>query len=284
MGRSPKLENKSPTPKSPPVNHLPPFPATLRPHRVARPHRYPEDGMNNSVIPVLRHEDQTAFDRLLESYLSEFQPTTTHEHFLVDQLAQSRWRLDRAHRLEALALEQIVSGDSDETNPNSRILAHLGPNALTTLNRWAAAAEKSYYRAHRELTQARSRELRNKANDAQVWLQQQLAATPMPKLDPWILYGDQLPPPLTPPPYKTNPIRPPPQPRHPPSQAPLPPRTPPSASHVDGLKPSSGAPGFAVHPNGQHSERKAAGTIPPVSIESATLNSRATLICNILSA
>ena len=149
--------------------------------------------MNSSVIPVLCHEDQTAFDRLLESYHSEFQPTTTHEHFLVDQLAQSRWRLDRAHRLEALALEQIVSGDSDETNPNSRILAHLGPNALPTISRWAAAAEKSYYRAHRELTQARSRELRNKANDAQVWLQQQLAATPMPKLDPWILYGDQAP-------------------------------------------------------------------------------------------
>ncbi len=124
--------------------------------------------------------NQSAFDRLLESYNSEFKPATTHEQFLVEQLAGSRWRLERARTLEALALDQIVTGDSDETNPNTRILAHLGPNALTILSRWAAAAEKSYYRAHRELTQARAGEKRNEANDAQVWLKQQLAPVPEP--------------------------------------------------------------------------------------------------------
>ena len=65
--------------------------------------------MNNSATPVLRHEDQSAFDRLLESYISEFKPATTHEQFLVDQLANSRWRLDRARILEALALDQIAT-------------------------------------------------------------------------------------------------------------------------------------------------------------------------------
>ncbi len=141
--------------------------------------------MNSFANPVLRHEDQSAFDRLLESYNSEFNPTTTHEEFLVDQLAQSRWRLDRARTLEALALDQIAAAaESDETNPNCRILAHLGPNALTTLNRWATAAEKSYYRAHRELTHARSREKRNEANDAQVWLKQRLEAFRTPAAAP----------------------------------------------------------------------------------------------------
>ncbi len=128
--------------------------------------------------------NQSALDRLLESYNSEFNPTTTHEQFLVEQLAQSRSRLDRARTLEALALDQIVTGETDETNPNSRILAHLGPNALTILNRWAAAAEKSYYRAHRELTQARSHKKRNEANDAQVWLKQRLEAIRTPTAAP----------------------------------------------------------------------------------------------------
>ena len=150
--------------------------------------------MENSSISVLCHEDQPAFDRLLDSYTSEFQPATTHEQFLVGQLAQSRWRLDRARRIEVLALDQIVEPTQmDETNPDARILASLGPNALATLNRWAAAAEKSYYRAHRELTQTRSRELRNKANDARIWLKEKIEAVRTPPLDPWILYGNHAP-------------------------------------------------------------------------------------------
>ncbi len=150
--------------------------------------------MSNSKS-VLRHEDQPAFDRLLESYRSEFLPATTHEQSLVDQLAQSRCRLNRARRLETLALDQIIDpAQSDETNPDSRIVAHLGHTALTTLNRWASAAEKSYYRAHRELTQARAREIRNKANDAQIWLKNGLEAIRnRPPVDSSILHGNDSP-------------------------------------------------------------------------------------------
>ena len=122
-------------------------------------------------MKTLTHEDQSAYNQLLASYNSDFQPATTHEQFLVAQLAESRCRLDRFRRLEAQALSAIIDPSQiDETNPDARIVASLGPNALMTLNRWAAAAEKSYFRAHRELTQARSREMRNKATEAQVWL------------------------------------------------------------------------------------------------------------------
>ncbi len=137
--------------------------------------------MNNSGASpskVLAHEDQAAFDRLLESYRSEFQPSTTHETFLTDQLAQSRWRLDRFRRLESVALENIVSGEIDETNPDTRIVAALGSNPLILLNRWAASAEKSYFQAYRELSHCRSREKRNEANDAKTWLKEQLQAMP----------------------------------------------------------------------------------------------------------
>ena len=129
--------------------------------------RYPEDEMNNTV---LSHESQHEFDRLAAGYHTEFAPKTTHELFLVDQLTQSRWRLDRYRRLEALALEQMIAGELDETNPDAKILQALGGNAFATVTRLASAAEKSYYRAHRELSQGRAREKRNKANDAQTWL------------------------------------------------------------------------------------------------------------------
>ncbi len=127
--------------------------------------------MNNIV---LAHENQQEFHRLAAGCESEFVPKITHDRFLVDQLIQSRWRLDRFRRLETLALDQIVTGEFDETNPDSKILASLGDKPLVIITRMANAAEKSYYRAHRKLTQSRSRELRNKAKEAQVWLSNRL--------------------------------------------------------------------------------------------------------------
>ncbi len=126
-------------------------------------------------MKTLLHEDQSGYDRLLASYRSEFQPVTAHEQFLVTQLAESRWRLDRARRLEALAFDHIAAPtEVDETNPDARIVANLGSTAVSTRDRWAAAAEKSYFRAHRQLAQARAAEKRNEANRAQVSLKQQV--------------------------------------------------------------------------------------------------------------
>ncbi len=125
-------------------------------------------------LTVISHENQSEFDRLAAGYLAEFKPKTVHEQFLVEQLAQSRWRLHRYRRLETLALEQIVSGESDETNPDAKILKSLGDKPLLIVTRLATAAEKSYHRAHRELSQGRSREKRNEAKDAQIWLRDSL--------------------------------------------------------------------------------------------------------------
>ncbi len=132
----------------------------------------------SSVFAVLPHEDQAAFAQLLEAYRSEFAPKTTHESFMTAQMAESRWRLERTRRFEAIALDQMLSETVDETNPDAVIVARLAEkcsDVLTLLHRYAVAAEASYHRAHRELTQARSRESRNKAKEAQLWLKQQLA-------------------------------------------------------------------------------------------------------------
>ncbi len=136
---------------------------------------------------VLAHEDQAEFDELLAAYQSEFPAQTCHQCFRVDQLAQSRWRLARTRRLEALAFDEMLNGALDETNPDARILARLSANIkdlVTFLHRQAVAAETSYYRAYRELTQARSRELRNEANRAKSWLREQLLSSVRPSPEP----------------------------------------------------------------------------------------------------
>jgi hypothetical protein len=115
----------------------------------------------SGAFAVLPHEDQEEFDILLACLRDEFKPASQHEAFLVEQMAQSRWRLSRAGRLETAMFDQMLKGyipaDDDQ-----RIAAKLmsgGDRALATIQRYASAAERSYYKAHTELM--KSRQLRN---------------------------------------------------------------------------------------------------------------------------
>jgi hypothetical protein len=117
----------------------------------------------SGAFTVLPHEDQDEFDILLACLRDEFHPANQHETFLVEQMAQSRWRLARARRLETAMFDQMLQGyipaDDDQ-----RIAAKLmsgGDRALATIQRYASAAERSYYKAHTELL--KSRHLRNEA-------------------------------------------------------------------------------------------------------------------------
>jgi hypothetical protein len=144
-----------------------------------------------SAFSVLPHEDPSAFQRLLEKLAKEFTPGTEHEKFLVDIMAQSRWRLERTRRFEDIAFEQMF-GEVDMSDPDHMIVVKLTnrtTNIIDLLQRYATAAERSYFRAHRELTQSRNREKRNEANAAQIWLKQQLEQTRIPN-DPFLFEPD----------------------------------------------------------------------------------------------
>ena len=115
------------------------------------------------AFTVLPYEDQDEFDVLLACLRDEFQPANEHESFLIGQLAQSRWRLARIQRIETAVFDQMLETSSCE-DPDQKIAAKLltgGDRALATLQRYAAAAERSYYKAHAELL--KSRQLRNEA-------------------------------------------------------------------------------------------------------------------------
>ncbi len=97
-----------------------------------------------SELTVLPNEDQSEFDSLLERYRNQFGFDGEHESFLVEQMARSRWKLARIQRLETATFERAAESGSPEDW-----------KALATLQRYAAAAERSYYKAHRELQQGR---------------------------------------------------------------------------------------------------------------------------------
>ena len=97
-----------------------------------------------SELTVLPNEDQTEFDSLLERYRNQFGFDGEHESFLIEQMARSRWKLARIQRLETTTFQRASETGSAEDW-----------KALATLQRYAAAAERSYYKAHRELQQGR---------------------------------------------------------------------------------------------------------------------------------
>ena len=72
-------------------------------------------------------------------------------------MVASRWRMARMQRLETTLLEKMIA-ESTEGSADLCLLAGLaGKTAaiLTTLQRNIAAAERAYYKAHRELLQTR---------------------------------------------------------------------------------------------------------------------------------
>jgi hypothetical protein len=118
----------------------------------------------SGAFTVLPHEDQDEFDILLACLRDEFHPANQHESFLVEQMAQSRWRLARARRLETAMFDQMLLSEMNDTDRDQQIAAKLlagGDRALATIQRYAATAERSYYKAHGELL--KSRQARNEA-------------------------------------------------------------------------------------------------------------------------
>jgi hypothetical protein len=107
----------------------------------------------SSVFRVLAHEDQEEFDRLLEEMRAYHRPRDIHQRLLVDQMAKLQWLLARAQRLQAVAYDSLAGVENDD--PDTAIVNAMraaNPDIIGRLERYAASAERSFYKAHRELT------------------------------------------------------------------------------------------------------------------------------------
>ncbi len=120
----------------------------------------------SSVFTVLAHEDQDEFDLLLIELREEHEPANLYQVTLVDQLARSQWLLARAQRLETAAFNHLAGFQNEpDSDPDARIIESMfktNPNALALLQRYAAQAERSYYKAYRELKG--SKKIQNEAD------------------------------------------------------------------------------------------------------------------------
>jgi hypothetical protein len=115
---------------------------------------------------VLPNENQREFDELIAEYHRNFAPTSTHEQFLVEEMAQSRWRLARVRRLKTAVIEHMVAaaGASDADSVLASAFIGNTAGAFKTLQSYAAAEERSYYRALKHLQAGRKEDLQNEPN------------------------------------------------------------------------------------------------------------------------
>jgi hypothetical protein len=108
---------------------------------------------------VLPHEDLAAFHHIRDGYLSTFKPANDHEHFLVETMVESRWKLARLKRMEAALIQQMAGQNPTLTDPDAVVAAAMlagNANAYASLQRYQAAAERSYYKAKHELERERT--------------------------------------------------------------------------------------------------------------------------------
>jgi hypothetical protein len=114
---------------------------------------------------VLPQENADEFQQLQTDYFDQFSPQNPHESFLVEQMIHARWRIARIQRLELRLLSDAASeaaaeeAEADPADADAAILDHMhhkGVDLPTALQRYLNSAERSYYKAHHELTAARA--------------------------------------------------------------------------------------------------------------------------------
>jgi hypothetical protein len=108
-----------------------------------------------AFLPGERRED---YERSLKNYVHDLQPKSEHEYYLIMLLVQSKWKLARYQRLEAEVVSQMMKADPEHTTATEVIAAAIlkgTAQAYKTAQRYAAAAERSYFRAWSELQNGR---------------------------------------------------------------------------------------------------------------------------------
>ena len=109
---------------------------------------------------VLPSEDPAAFEQHRQNFLDQYQPANAIETQLVQELADTSWRLNRIPRLEA---QLLTEADEADSNPRSTIdqLSILGLYSSRLSRQFQIALDKL-----QEIQDERRREERHRLRDA----------------------------------------------------------------------------------------------------------------------
>jgi hypothetical protein len=99
---------------------------------------------------VINGEDEQAYESLRRDLLNAYEPANAAEAMLVDEIAQSFWRLQRARALEAEQFNLCCAGADPIIGFNS------GNADFERLRRYMTSIERAYHRAIQQLEKTQS--------------------------------------------------------------------------------------------------------------------------------
>jgi hypothetical protein len=116
----------------------------------------------SGAFRVLDTENQEEFEELIAEYHRTFRPANIHERFLIEEIAQARWRLARARRLESELIEDLVERRHHENADDMFVSAFRTDTttALNTIQRYANVLQRAAFRAQDQLLALRRSEAR----------------------------------------------------------------------------------------------------------------------------
>ena len=116
-----------------------------------------------ALSACIEGEDKDEFNATRQSFEDELKPAGPVQTLLVEQIVMAAWRLTRIRLIEGGLFQlrsvddaRAIDRDYENMRPRTRLAYHFlsdvrGPNALTTLGRYEARVERSFYRALHEL-------------------------------------------------------------------------------------------------------------------------------------
>ena len=131
-------------------------------------HNSTSHGLSAAHI-ILPGEDASAFSRLLANLASEHASQGETESFLVRQIAQNQWKLDRLDRIEAAIYRFVLEGRIESATDTKIAGVFMGVStpevAFDRLERYRNSARGAYHKSIKELRASQS--LREKRENAE---------------------------------------------------------------------------------------------------------------------
>ena len=115
---------------------------------------------------IIPGEDEADLLDVTREYYEEFQPEGVVETELVDTLVRCHWEKHRVPRLEAAAIQALVSNQQSPDHAVGAVIIAdaLGPNVLQKLHRRSQAANRDWIRAESDLRRRQAERLSRPAN------------------------------------------------------------------------------------------------------------------------
>ena len=116
------------------------------------------NGMTSKTV-VLPHENAEEYHQMLRGFIDSYKPANDREKLLVEQVAQSFWRLQRCYGVERAFLENRIAA-SEEVDPDAAManlfIDKAEAGRMRLLMRYVTSAERAHNKALADLQKAQA--------------------------------------------------------------------------------------------------------------------------------